>query len=580
MSTGAVPLPILESTASSSPAAKKRLPLLDQVLAAQRDMSAVERFAQLHEDVNSPLMEPYYRALLPATPPGPGQQYAFEVNLDACSGCKACVTACHSLNGLDEGETWRNVGVLHGGTVDAPFQKSVTGACHHCAEPACMKGCPVGAYEKDAVTGIVKHLDDQCIGCQYCIFTCPYEVPKYNAKKGIVRKCDMCSDRLAEGEAPACVQACPSQAIAIKVVDTESAREAARTGEFLPGAPHPSITTPTTRYVSAQPMPSNTLPADFHAVRPAHIHKPLVWMLVLTQLSVGAFFVGEIFESVLSPEAHAVVRPWHSLVALLLGLLALGASTAHLGRPQYAFRAVLGIRTSWLSREVLAFGAFAGAAVTYAAALFQAEHPSAIPGLPQLTEWAEAALPVLSPLVAISGALGVFCSVMLYQSTRRRYWNGPATGFKFALTGVVLGLAFGTAAASVALALTHEEPQPLLQPWLDFAWPALAVATLLKLAGELSVMRHLRKGGASDLTRSARLLVGELSSLLGARAVLAVLGGVVLPAAFFGAPGGVPLAAQLTVALLSAGMLLAGELLERVLFFAAMSAPRMPGVVG
>ena len=61
---------------------------------------------------------------------------------------------------------------------------------------------------------------------------------------------------------------------------------------------------------------------------------------------------------------------------------------------------------------------------------------------------------------------------------------------------------------------------------------------------------------------------------------IAVLGGVVLPAAFFGAPGGVPLAAQLTVALLSAGMLLAGELLERVLFFAAMSAPRMPGVVG
>ena len=580
MSTGAVPLPILESTASSSPAAKKRLPLLDQVLAAQRDMSAVERFAQLHEDVNSPLMEPYYRALLPATPPGPGQQYAFEVNLDACSGCKACVTACHSLNGLDEGETWRNVGVLHGGTVDAPFQKSVTGACHHCAEPACMKGCPVGAYEKDAVTGIVKHLDDQCIGCQYCIFTCPYEVPKYNAKKGIVRKCDMCSDRLAEGEAPACVQACPSQAISIKVVDTQAARDAARDEQFLPGAPDPGITIPTTRYVTNRTMPGNTLPADFHAVRPAHIHKPLVWMLVLTQLSVGAFFVGEVFERVLSAEALAVVRPWHGLVALVLGLLALGASTAHLGRPQYAFRAVLGIRTSWLSREVLAFGAFAGAAVTYGAALFQADHPSVIPGLPQLTGWAQASLPVLSPLVALTGALGVFCSVMLYQSTRRRYWNGPATSFKFALTSVMLGLAFSTAAAAIVLALTHADPLPLLEPWLDFAWPMLAAATVLKLAGELAVIRHLRAAGAGDLKRSARLLVGELGSLLGLRTGLALLGGVILPAAFFGASGDVPFVAQLTVALLSAALLLAGELLERVLFFAAMSAPRMPGVVG
>ena len=70
-----------------------------------------------------------------------------------------------------------------------------------------MHGCPVGAYEKDALTGIVRHLDDQCIGCRYCMLTCPYEVPQYSVRKGIVRKCDMCADRLAESEAPACVQA-------------------------------------------------------------------------------------------------------------------------------------------------------------------------------------------------------------------------------------------------------------------------------------------------------------------------------------------------------------------------------------
>ena len=60
-----------------------------------------------------------------------------------------------------------------------PAQQTVTTACHHCLEPACLSGCPVKAYEKNPVTGIVKHLDDQCIGCQYCILMCPYDAPKY-----------------------------------------------------------------------------------------------------------------------------------------------------------------------------------------------------------------------------------------------------------------------------------------------------------------------------------------------------------------------------------------------------------------
>ena len=170
--------------------------LLDSLLDEQGDLSAVERFAQLHEKVAEPLQARYYSAPMPAGPPGPGQQFAFEVDLDRCSGCKACVTACHELNGLDEDETWRSVGLLQGGTSALPVLQHVTSACHHCLDPACLYGCPVNAYEKDPVTGIVKHLDDQCIGCQYCIFKCPYDVPKYNKKRGIVRKCDMCSDRL------------------------------------------------------------------------------------------------------------------------------------------------------------------------------------------------------------------------------------------------------------------------------------------------------------------------------------------------------------------------------------------------
>ena len=96
----------------------------------------------------------YCSDLIPLSSPAPGEQYAFAVDLDACTGCKACVTACHNLNGLDDDETWRDVGVLFGGTVLEPVQQTITTACHHCVDPACMNGCPVKAYDKDPVTGI------------------------------------------------------------------------------------------------------------------------------------------------------------------------------------------------------------------------------------------------------------------------------------------------------------------------------------------------------------------------------------------------------------------------------------------
>jgi formate dehydrogenase iron-sulfur subunit len=112
------------------------------------------------------------------------QQYAFEVDLDACYGCKAFVVACHSLNGLQTDETWRSVDLLLGGNDQLPILQHVTSACRHCVEPACLDGCPVEAYDKDPITGIVGHLDDQNFGCQYCIVKCPYGVPKYNRLQG------------------------------------------------------------------------------------------------------------------------------------------------------------------------------------------------------------------------------------------------------------------------------------------------------------------------------------------------------------------------------------------------------------
>ena len=288
---------------------------MDALLAEEREWTAVDRFSNWH-DLRSQLpRDQSYRRLIPLAQPKPGQQYAFEVDLEKCSGCKACVAACHSLNGLDETETWRSVGLLVG---PPSVQQHVTTACHHCVDPGCLNGCPVLAYDKDPLTGIVRHLDDQCIGCQYCVMKCPYEVPQYSNRLGIVRKCDMCYHRLAVGEAPACVQACPSEAIRIRIVDQASVSAAFRTAapsassphpahasatraqgpssldsqdvtlnNFLPDSPNPALTLPTTRFVSGNVSIPGLKAADHAALRLGQPHWPLIVMLLLSQASAG-----------------------------------------------------------------------------------------------------------------------------------------------------------------------------------------------------------------------------------------------------------------------------------------------------
>jgi Fe-S-cluster-containing dehydrogenase component/DMSO reductase anchor subunit len=539
---------MITSTLSASPAASSaaprlRLPLLDDYLREQQELTAVERFARHHD---APGAHGRYRQLLPAQPPGPGQQYAFEVALDSCTSCKACVTACHNLNGLDEGETWRSVGLLHGGSAAAPVVQSVTTACHHCLDPACMKGCPVGAYTKHPVTGIVEHLDDQCIGCQYCTFTCPYEVPQYNARRGIVRKCDMCSGRLASGEAPACVQACPNEAIAITVVETRQALEDAQGDAFLPGAPSPGITIPTTVYRTERALPRNLLPADFYRVAPSHHHAPLVVMLVLTQLSVGAFVV----DAIASLLADGAPAPVHAIVALAVGLVALGASVLHLGRPQYAFRAVLGLRTSWMSREIVAFGLFAAAAVAYAAVSLAS---SGTGGVHEALRWTVAAL----------GVVGIACSVAIYHATRRAWWAASITGFKFFLTAAVLGLA-----TTIATGVAHGESSAVVAA-LSYAVAGLSA---VKAAGEAALFLHLGDKRHTALKRSALLVAHDLRGWTVARFAAIGLGGIALPLA--NAQRG-----SFGLAIASLALLTLGELAERTLFFAASSSPGMPGAV-
>jgi Fe-S-cluster-containing dehydrogenase component/DMSO reductase anchor subunit len=517
---------------------------VDAMLRAQHTLTAVDRFTA-HQEQDAPRAR-YYRDLIPLERPRPGEQYAFEVDLDRCTGCKACVSACHTLNGLDEGEMWRTVGLLHGGSAAAPAQQTVTTSCHHCVDPACLRGCPTQAYEKHPLTGIVEHLDDQCIGCQYCTLMCPYDAPKYNRRLGIVRKCDMCSDRLAHGEAPACVAACPSGAIAIRIAERESIVAASDAQRFLPGAPSPEHTLPATQYKTARALPSNLLPADFYTTRPEHGHPPLVVMLTLTQLAVGAFGTALLLERASPSQVGSALA--QTVLACALAVLALGASVLHLGRPWLAWRAILGLRTSWLSREALAFGLFTPLAIAHG--LFTAA-------------------PIVRGLAALTGVLGVYCSVMVYVATRREQWSAAQTGLKFFGTTLVLGSAAVFAVSAMTLPLEHGSDTPRALLWIVLAGSAI------KLALEASALLRARDRRSSAVKRMALVMLGDLAAHTGARFACGIAGGVLLPLAICLGP--LEASATRGLALVLLGLVLAGELLERYLFFRAAPASRMPG---
>jgi anaerobic dimethyl sulfoxide reductase subunit B (iron-sulfur subunit) len=147
------------------------------------------------------------------------KQMAFYFDASACTDCKACQVACKDRSSLPVGVMWRRVIQYVGGNwtpvgrlkgVMAPngvFSYSLSISCMHCENPVCVDGCPTGGMVKDE-NGIVYVEEDNCIGCRYCEWNCPYGAPQYNEERSVMTKCDFCRDLLAEGQNPACVDAC------------------------------------------------------------------------------------------------------------------------------------------------------------------------------------------------------------------------------------------------------------------------------------------------------------------------------------------------------------------------------------
>jgi formate dehydrogenase iron-sulfur subunit len=133
-----------------------------------------------------------------------------------CIGCKMCEKACAERNSLPYDHTIAAESLQsdHKYTVVlTKNDKFMRRLCMNCQDPTCVSVCPVGAFTKSS-QGPVTYSASRCMGCRYCMLACPFSVPKYEWSKTLplVRKCDMCADRVATNQPTACAEVCPTGA--------------------------------------------------------------------------------------------------------------------------------------------------------------------------------------------------------------------------------------------------------------------------------------------------------------------------------------------------------------------------------
>jgi Fe-S-cluster-containing dehydrogenase component len=174
-------------------------------------------------------------------------RWAMVIDLNKCAreeGCQKCIDACHTAHNVPSmGERSHRIQWIWKAHYENAFpsaeneyqadrvkEAQVLLLCNHCDNPPCVRVCPTKATWKREQDGIVMMDWHRCIGCRYCMAACPYGSRSFNwtdprlslahenpdfptRTKGVVEKCNFCDERLTKGELPACVEACPQNAM-------------------------------------------------------------------------------------------------------------------------------------------------------------------------------------------------------------------------------------------------------------------------------------------------------------------------------------------------------------------------------
>ncbi len=277
----------------------------------------------------------------------------FIFNSFLCVNCKACSAACIIENG------WschpREILVYNSEALPSLPVANLSLACNHCENPVCMDGCPAGAYSKEVVTGGIVINETRCIGCNYCVWNCPFDAPKPASKKGIVEKCQLCLPGLTGGIEPACTSACPTGALKYGIIPDGSSEN--RPEWFPDKNTDPSIFF--TGQINNKPLrivpePGviSDLPPENGIKSPTFSHWSLVMFSFLTTVSV-AFICSSMINGTFINALN-----FSALIAAA-GI----ASLFHLGHMIRAWRAVTNVRKSPLSREIAFYIVFSAISV-------------------------------------------------------------------------------------------------------------------------------------------------------------------------------------------------------------------------